>query len=61
VYGEFFNWSNFELRSIRSNNIPFGWEFETQAHFLDYLLAKLHIWPLAEDPAVRRFLLQRRG
>ena len=43
VYSEFCNGSNFEFRSIRSNTDICGRKFETQAHFLDYLLAKLHI------------------
>ena len=43
VYSEFFNWSNFECRSIQSNNGFFRREFEAQAHFLGYLLAKLRV------------------
>src|SRR5260370_9241694 len=45
VYSEFFNYSNFDFRSIRSNNGFFGREFEAQAHFVGYLLAKLLIVP----------------
>ena len=41
AYSEFFNRSNFDVRSIRCDNGCFGREFEAQTHLLDYLLTKL--------------------
>ena len=43
VYSDFFNCSNFDFRSIRSNDGFSGREFKAQAHLSDYLLSKLRV------------------
>jgi hypothetical protein len=45
VYSQFLDWSNFDFRSIPSNNGIFGRKFEAQAHILGYLLTKLCVAP----------------